>query len=318
MAKVATRQAFGEALRDLGAKNEDVVVMDADLSKSTMSCLFADQFPERFFEFGIAEANMIGAAAGMAISGKIPFICSFACFITGRYDTIRISVAYSRANVKIIGTHAGIGIGEDGLSQMGLEDLGIMRGLPSFTVIQPADEIETKQAVEWAAQHVGPVYLRLTRHKLADVNDQAKYQFNAGKGVILAEGSDMTIIASGGTVQHALKARGMLADRGINARIVNIHTLKPIDKELIVRCAEETSCIFTVEDHSIIGGLGSAVAEVLSEHRPAQLKRWGILDVFGESGTEEELYRAFKLDAAGITEAVSDFYKNATSRLAMT
>lgn len=310
MGAKATRQAFGEALAEIGGKNQDIVVLDADLSKSTMSNIFAEKFPERFFEFGISEANMIGAAAGLAISGKIPFCCSFACFVTGRYDTIRISVAYSQANVKIIGTHAGIGIGEDGFSQMGLEDLSLMRGLPGFTVIQPADEIETKQAVAWAAQHVGPVYLRLTRQKLIDVNG-ADYRFEVGKGVTLAEGLDMTIFATGGTVQHAMKAKEMLAKNNVDARIVNIHSIKPIDKDLILKCAEETGCLFTVEDHNVIGGLGSAVAEVLSEYRPTPLKRWGILDVFGESGTEKDLYKEFKIDADGITEAASDFYQKA-------
>lgn len=310
MAAKATRQAFGEALADLGGRNSNIVVLDADLSKSTMSGLFADKYPDRFFECGIAEANMLGAAAGLALTGKIPFACSFACFITGRYDTIRISIAYSQANVKVIGTHAGIGIGEDGFSQMGLEDLGLMRGLPGFTVIQPADEIETKQAVAWAAEHKGPVYLRLTRQKLADVNP-ADYRFKAGHGVVLADGADMTVFATGGTVQHALKAKALLAQNGVDARIVNIHSIKPIDKELILKCARETGCLFTVEDHNVIGGLGSAVAEVISEAHPTPLKRWGVLDVFGESGTEQDLYKAFKLDADGIAEAALDFYKKA-------
>lgn len=308
MAKVATRQAFGEALLELGGQNPNIVVMDADLAKSTMTCHFAEKYPDRFFECGIAEANMIGAGAGMALSGKIPFVCSFACFISGRYDTIRISVAYSQANLKIVGTHAGIGIGEDGYSQMGLEDLGMMRALPTFTVIHPADEAETKQAVAWAADHVGPVYFRFTRQKLADVNGDG-YKFQVGKGVTLADGNDITLIATGGTVQHALAAKDLLAEKGVNARIVNIHTIKPIDEELIVKCAKETKGIMTVEDHSIIGGLGSAVCEVLSEHHPAPVKRWGVLDVFGESGTSDDLYHAFKLDAEGITEAALDFSK---------
>ncbi len=306
MAAKATRQSFGEALVDVGAKHPNVVVLDADLSKSTMSCLFAEKYPARFFEFGIAEANMIGAGAGMALAGKVPFVCSFACFITGRFDTIRMSVGYTQSNVKIVGTHAGIGIGEDGHSQMGLEDVALMRTIPGMAVIQPADEIETKQAVAFAAEHAGPVYLRLTRQKLADVNG-ADYRFQFGKGVILADGKDMTILASGGTVQHAVKAKEKLAARGIDARIVNIHTIKPLDEELVIRCAKETGCLFTVEDHSIIGGLGSAVAETVAEKYPVPVKRWGVLDVFGQSGTADALYQEYKIDAEGIAGAAADF-----------
>ncbi|MEW6235757.1 MAG: transketolase C-terminal domain-containing protein [Candidatus Omnitrophota bacterium] len=308
MAAKATRQAFGEALVELAEKYPDIVVLDADLSKSTMTCYFAEKYPSRFYEFGIAEANMIGAGAGLALSGKIPFVCSFACFVTGRYDTIRMSVGYTRSNVKIVGTHAGIGIGEDGHSQMGLEDLGLMRAIPGMAVIQPCDEIETKQAVAFAAQHKGPVYLRLTRQKLTDIHPST-YQFEAGNGVVLAPGNDMTIFATGGTIQHALKAKDLLSSEKIDARIVNIHTIKPIDEQLIVQCAKETSCLFTVEDHSIIGGLGSAVAEVISEFQPAPLKRWGVLDVFGESGTPDGLYHEYRIDAEGIAEAASRFFR---------
>jgi len=293
---------------EIGAKNPRVVVLDADLSKSTMTCLFADKYPERFFEFGIAEANMIGAGAGLALAGKIPFVCSFACFITGRFDTIRMSVGYSQANVKIIGTHAGVGIGEDGHSQMGLEDIALMRTIPGMTVLQPADELETKQAVAFAAGHDGPVYIRLTRQKLADVNGP-EYVFQPGQGVELASGADMTIFASGGTVQYALQAKEKLAAENIDARVVNIHTLKPVDEELIIRCARETGCLFTVEDHSVIGGLGSAVAETAAEHHPVPVKRWGILDTFGQSGGEKELYRHYRIDAEGIAEAAAGFYR---------
>jgi transketolase len=309
MSTKATRLAFGEALVDIGQSNPNVVVLDADLSKSTMTCLFADKYPERFFEFGIAEANMIGAGAGMALSGKIPFVCSFACFITGRFDTIRISVGYAEANVKLVGTHAGIGIGEDGHTQMGLEDIGLMRSIPGMVVIQPADEEETKQAVAFAAQHNGPVYLRLTRQKLPDVNVDG-YKFQLGKGAELTSGADMTIIASGGTVQHALKAKELLAAKKIDARIVNIHSIKPIDEELIVKCAKETGCLFTVEDHSIIGGLGSAVCEVTSEKFPVPVKRWGVLDQFGQSGSPEDMYKEYKLDAEGIAGSAAEFFKS--------
>jgi len=308
MAK-ATRQAFGEALAEAGAKNPDIVVFDADLAKSTMSKLFADKFPDRFFEMGIQEADMIGAGAGMALSGKIPFICSFACFITGRYDTIRISVAYSQAPVRIVGTHAGIGIGEDGNSQMGLEDVGLMRGLPNMVVIQPADESETKQAVDYLAnRHNGPAYLRLTRQKLPDVCPEG-YRFELGKGVVLREGSDVTCIASGGTVGGALEAAEKLSADGLEVRVVNMASIKPIDSELIVRCARETGRIFTVEDHNIIGGMGSAVCEVVAENCPVPVRRWGLQDQFGESGSGAALYAKYELDADGIAKRLAEFLK---------
>lgn len=304
----ATRKAFGAALAELGGSHPDIVVLDADLSKSTMTCNFADKYPDRFFEMGIAEANMIGVGAGMALSGKIPFVCSFACFIVGRHDTIRMSVGYTQANVKIIGTHAGIGIGEDGASQMGIEDVAAMRGIPGITVVQPADEIETRQAIEWAVKTDGPMYFRLTRQKLADVNGK-DYKFEPGKGVILADGKDMTIFATGGTVQEAMQAKKQLAKDGIDARIVNIHTIKPIDNDLVVKCAEETGCLFTVEDHNIYGGLGSAVAEATAEHKPVPVKRWGVNDSFGQSGTPQALYKAYEIDAKGIAKHAAAFYK---------
>jgi transketolase len=308
MAK-ATRQAFGEALVDVGAKYPDVIVFDADLAKSTMSKLFADKYPDRFFEMGIQEANMIGAGAGAALAGKRPFVCSFACFITGRYDTIRISVAYSQAGVNIVGTHAGIGIGEDGNSQMGLEDIGLMRGLPNMAVIQPADELETKQAVEYLANgHKGPAYLRLTRQKLPDVSP-AGYQFQLGKAVVLRPGKDVTCIATGGTVGGAMEAAEKLAGEGIDVRVVNLSSIKPIDTDLIVKCAKETGKIFTVEDHNVIGGMGSAVCEVLAEHHPTPVKRWGLLDSFGESGSPEDLYRKYMLDGEGIAKNLAAFAK---------
>lgn len=313
MAKVATRQAFGEALAEVGAQNENVVVLDADLSKSTMTMFFAEKYPNRFFQCGIAEANMIGMATGMSLCGKIPFACSFACFISGRFDTIRMSVGYTRANVKLIGTHAGIGIGEDGHSQMGLEDLALMRSIPYMTVLQPADEKETKEAVRFAAQHDGAVYIRLTRQKCEDVHGD-DYRFEMGKGVEIASGADMTIFATGGTVQHAVKAKSMLAEKGIDARIVDIHTIKPIDRELIARCAQETRCMMTVEDHTIMGGMGSAVAEVLAEENcDVPFVRSGVRDVFGESGSERDLYQAHRLDAEGITTDAAAFYQEVAS-----
>ncbi|MCE5248584.1 transketolase family protein [bacterium] len=305
MAKMATRKSFGQALLELGGIHRDIVVLDADLSKSTMSKMFADKYPDRFFEMGISEANMIGAGAGLALAGKKPFICSFACFVTGRYDTIRISVAYSEAPVRIVGTHAGIGIGEDGNSQMGLEDIGLMRGLPHMTVIQPADDIETRLAVRWMVENDVPSYLRLTRQNVTDVNGPG-YKFTIGKAVELVPGKDITIMASGGPVHHAVAAAELLKKDGISAGVVNIHTIKPIDAEAIRRCARETGHIVTVEDHNIIGGLGTAVAEVLAESGAGKLTRHGLRDAFGESGTCEDLYKKYRFDPEGIAEVVKE------------
>lgn len=308
MAK-ATRLAFGEALAEVGATNSRVVAFDADLSKSTMSSLFAKKFPDRFFEMGIQEANMIGAAAGMALSGKIPFICSFACFITGRYDMIRMSIAYSKAGVRVVGTHAGIGIGEDGNSQMGLEDVGLMRGLPNMIVLQPADELETRQMIQFLAnEYEGPAYIRLTRQNLPDVSP-AGYQFKLGRSVILRNGKDVTCFASGGTVPGALQAAEQLAAEGIDVRVVNLSSIKPIDEDLVVQCARETKKVFTVEDHNVIGGMGSAVCEVLAEKCPTLVKRWGLLDKFGESGSPEALYAKYELDGPGIARRIKEFVK---------
>ena len=310
MAK-ATRLAFGEALAELGEEDKDIVALDADLAKSTMSILFAKRFPDRFFECGIAESNMIGVAAGLALAGKKPFACSFACFLAGRYETIRISVSYSNAAVRLVGTHAGVGIGEDGNSQMGLEDLALMRALPGMVVLQPCDEIETKQAVAFMAKHDGPSYIRLTRQKLPDVN-KPDYQFEAAKGVILEDGKDLTIMASGGTVAEALDAKKLLSERGVDARIVNIHTIKPIDRELIARCAAETGRIMTVEDHNIMGGMGSAVAEAVADLHPVPVCRWGLRDVFGESGKAKELYAKYEIDAAGIAKQAAAFLERSS------
>lgn len=305
MATMATRKSFGQVLLELGGIDKDIVVLDADLSKSTMSKMFGDKYPDRFFEMGISEANMIGAGAGLALSGKKPFICSFACFVTGRYDTIRISVAYSEAPVRIVGTHAGIGIGEDGNSQMGLEDLGLMRGLPHMTVIQPADDRETRQAVRWMAENDVPSYIRLTRQNVEDVNGDG-YTFEIGKAVELVQGSDITIMVSGGPVHHAVKAAELLKGGGISAGVVNIHTIKPIDRDAIVKYASSTGHILTVEDHNTTGGLGSAVAEVLAENGIGKLTRHGLRDIFGESGTYEALYKKYRLDAGGIAAVVHE------------
>lgn len=299
----STRLAFGEEITALGETHQAIVVLDADLSKSTMSQIFASKFPLRFFEMGIEEAHMLGASAGLALSGKIPYCCSFACFITGRYDTIRISIAYTNANVRLIGTHAGIGIGEDGTSQMGLEDVTLMRALPNFTVCQPCDEIETKALIRYSVEHKGPMYIRLTRQNLDDINP-TNYKFTLGRGVQLTEGNDAVIFSTGALVSESLKASKNLQEHGINLRVINIHTIKPIDEDLIEKCARECSHVFTAEDHTIIGGLGSAVCEVLSEKYPKIVHRIGLNDVFGESGSPSDLYKKYGFDAEGITKTI--------------
>jgi transketolase len=303
----ATRAAFGEALARLGEKLPQVVALDADLAGSTNTHLFAKQFPERFFQLGIAEGNMVSVAAGLALAGKIPFAASFACFLTGRFEQIRVSVAYNRANVKLVGTHAGVGIGEDGYSQMGLEDLALMRSLPNMLVVQPADAIEAEQAVDAAARHVGPVYLRVTRQKLEDVHTSG-YRFELGKLDPLRDGTQVTILATGGVVAGALAAAGELAKQGIAAGVVNVHTLHPIDREGLVALAERCPQLVTVEDHGIVGGLGSAVCEALAEATDVRVHRIAVR-TFGESGTGEALYEKHGLDAAGIAKSVADFVR---------
>ena len=302
----ASRDAFGDALVRLGETHPELVVLDADLSESTRSGKFAKKFPQRFFQMGIAEANMIGAAAGLALGGKVPFCCSFAAFISGRFDQIKMSLCYSAANVRLVGSHAGVGIGEDGYSQQGLEDIALMRALPTMAVIQPGDDLETEGAVEYLLAHKGPAFLRTTRQKLDRVNSEG-YKFQFGKGVTLVDGKDLTIVASGGTVGPAVKAAAALAQKGISARVINIHTIKPIDADLLVRAARETGRILTVEDHQVTGGLGGAVVEAVADVAPVRVRRHGIPDVFGESGTPEALYRHFKLDAEGIAEVAQQF-----------
>lgn len=307
MTAKATRQVFGETIAKLGETHPEIVVLDADLSKSTKSDLFAKKFPDRFFEMGIQEANMIGVAAGMAGAGRIPFICSFACFIAGRFDQIRLSLAYGNANVRIVGSHAGVGIGEDGYSQQGLEDIACMRSLANMAVIQPGDDLECAGAIEYLLTHQGPAFLRTTRQSLERVNAEG-YKFQFGKAVQLREGADVAIFATGGTVQGAVRAHEALKASGIHARVVNVHTLKPFDAEAAIKAGRECKGgILTVEDHQIIGGLGSAVAEALAEGGVgARLHRVGI-EGFGESGAPEELYRHFQLDAAGIEQRVRKF-----------
>jgi transketolase len=304
----ATRDSFGEAIKSLGAENKKIVVLDADLSCSTKSINFAKAFPERFFQMGIAEANMIGTAAGLSFSGYIPFACSFGAFVTGRYDTIRVSVGYSRANVKIVGTHAGLGIGDDGYTQMGLEDIACMRAVPGMTVIQTSDDISTQAAVRYAAEHNGPVYLRLTRQKLPTLyrNDSV---FQAGRGIIIKEGKKVALVGTGATVTEALKASEELSD--LNPWVIDIHTLKPIDKALIKTLGHACTHIITVEDHNIVGGLGSAVAEVLAEvgFGGRQL-RLGLQDTYGESGVPEELYEKYGISANQIVQRTRKFFNH--------
>jgi len=305
MAAKASRAAFGEALIELGAANERIVTLDADLSKSTMTGAFAKKYPERAFDLGIAESGMIGVAAGLALTGRVPFACSFACFLVGRFETIRVSVAYSDAPVKLVGTHVGVAIGEDGYTQMGLEDVACLRALPNIPIVQPADELETRQAVAYAIEHPGPIYLRLTRQNLEPVHDAA-YRFRFGKADVLRPGHDVTVLATGGTVWYALEAAKALASEGIQAEVINVATIKPLDEETILRSAGRTGHVLTVEDHSVNGGLGSAVAEMLSEVMPTPLKRVGVT-TFGESGDMKGLYAKHGLDAAGIAGAVRKF-----------
>lgn len=301
---VATRVAFGEAVARLAAENPDIVVLDADLRKSTMTDTFAQEFPDRFFDVGIAEGNMVGLGAGMALAGKIPFICSFACFVAGRFEQIRMAIAYNRANVKIVGTHAGIGIGEDGYSQMATEDIGLMRTLPNVAIVQPADAEETRAAVAYIARHDGPVFLRLTRQKVPDVNAPG-YTFRFGHGVTLRDGSDLTIMATGVMVENALAAAEDLAARGASAEVINIHTIKPIDEALIESVAARHGRIVTVEDHGIAGGLGSAVCEIVARLGRGRVRRVGVTE-FAESGDTAGLYAKYGLSAGHIVEAAAE------------
>lgn len=308
MAK-ATREAYGEALKKLAANNPNVVVLDADLSGSTKTSEFKKVSPERFFNVGIAEQNLIGTAAGMSLAGKIPFASSFAMFAAGRaFEIIRNTVAYPFLNVKIAATHAGLTVGEDGASHQAIEDISLMRSIPNMTVINPADCIEAEQAVLKAAEYVGPVYIRLGRMAVEDVYDSS-YQFEIGKGVELKNGNDVTIVATGIMVHKALKAAALLKEQGIDARVINIHTIKPIDKEIIIKAARETKAIVTAEEHSIIGGLGSAVLEVLSDTCPVPVKRIGVMDTFGESGKPEDLMEKYMLTEKNIEDSCKEIMK---------
>lgn len=303
MEKVATRDAYGKALVKLGEQMPQVVVLDADLSKSTKTHDFKKVFPERFFNVGIAEQNLLGIAAGMAASGKIPFASSFAVFATGRaFEQIRNSIAYTGLNVKIAATHAGLTVGEDGASHQAIVDMALMRVLPNMTVLVPADGTETEKAVLAAAKHEGPVYLRLGRAPVPTLFGD-DYEFQIGKAVVLREGKDVSLLACGIMVNEALKAAEELAREGVSARVLNVSTLKPIDRDTIIKAASETGALVTAEEHNIIGGLGSAVAEVIAEHAPAPLERVGVRDTFGESGKPEELLEKYGLTAKDIKAA---------------
>jgi len=302
--KIATRQSYGEALAELGKENEKIVVLDADLSGATKTSVFAKQFPDRFFDIGIAEQNMMGVAAGMSTTGLIPYLSSFAVFASGRaYDQVRNSIAYPKLNVKICATHAGITVGEDGATHQMLEDISMMRTLPNMTVLSVSDDVQTRWAVKEISKIEGPVYLRLARLSTPVIYDD-NTKFEIGKGYQFGEGTDATVIATGVVVAEALKAQEELAKQGINIRVIDIHTIKPIDKEIIVKAARETKKIITIEDHSIIGGLGSAVCEVLAEEHPAKVIRMGIKDTFGTSGKAEELMKHFHITAEDIIEEV--------------
>lgn len=300
--KIATRASYGEALAELGSENENVVVLDADLSGATKTSVFAKKFPDRFLDVGIAEQDLMGTATGMATFGKIPYVSTFAVFAAGRaYDQVRNTIAHTNANVKICATHAGITVGEDGATHQMLEDIGMMKAIPNMTVICPSDDTQTKWIIKEISKIDGPVYVRLSRLATPVIYEEDN-QFEIGKGVQIGNGTDATIIATGVTVAEAIKAQKILKEKGIDVRVVDMHTIKPIDKELIIKCAKETKRIITIEDHSTIGGLGSSVCDVLAENYPTKVEKIGINDKFGESGKAEELMRFYGIDAQAIVE----------------
>ena len=308
--KIATRASYGNALVELGKKHDDLVVLDADLAAATQTGIFKKAFPERHIDCGIAECNMMGIAAGIASTGKVPFASTFAMFAAGRaYEQVRNAIGYPHLNVKIGATHAGISVGEDGATHQCLEDIGLMREIPGMVVINPADDVEARAAVKAAYEHVGPVYLRFGRLAVPVFNDEATYKFEIGKGIVLKEGTDVTIFATGLCVNETIEAEKMLAADGINAEIINIHTIKPLDEELVVAAAKETGKVVTVEEHSVIGGLGSAVCDVLSEKAPTQVMKIGVNDTFGESGPALELLKKYGLDTDSIYEKIKAFAK---------
>ena len=299
--KIATRESYGHALVELGKEHEEVVVLDADLAEATKTGIFKKEFPERHIDCGIAECNMMGIAAGLAATGKVPFASSFAMYAAGRaFEQIRHSIGYPHLNVKIGATHAGISVGEDGATHQCNEDIALMRTIPGMVVINPSDDVEARAAVKAAYEHQGPVYLRFGRLAVPVINDRPDYKFEIGKGVVLKEGTDLTIVATGLCVNESLMAAAKLEEEGIHAQVINIHTIKPIDADLIAEAAKKTGKIVTVEEHSVIGGLGSAVCDVLCEREPVKVLKIGMNDVFGESGPAVKLLEKYGLDAAGI------------------
>lgn len=306
--KKATRESYGEALRDFAETYENLVVLDADLAAATKTGIFKKAYPERFFDCGIAEANMMGVAAGLAASGKIPFASTFAMFAAGRaYEIVRNSIGYPHLNVKIGATHAGISVGEDGATHQCNEDIALMRTIPGMVIINPADDVEAKAAVKAAYEYVGPVYMRFGRLAIPVFNDESTYKFELGKGVVLREGSDVAIFATGLEVYESMQAAEMLAADGINAKVINIHTIKPLDEELVVASAKECKKVVTVEEHSIIGGLGSAVCDTLCANYPTPVLKIGVNDVYGESGPAVQLVKKYGLDAESIYKKVKAF-----------
>lgn len=306
--KIATRDSYGNALAELGTAHENVVVLDADLAAATKTGVFKKAHPERFIDCGIAESNMMGVAAGLAAAGKVPFASSFAMFAAGRaFEQIRNSIGYPKLNVKIGATHAGISVGEDGATHQCNEDIALMRTIPGMVVINPSDDVEARAAVKAAYEHVGPVYMRFGRLAVPVINDREDYKFELGKGVVLREGKDLTIVATGLPVSNCLEAAEKLAADGIDAKVINIHTIKPLDEELIVEAAKATGKVVTVEEHSVIGGLGSAVCDVLSEKAPAQVMKIGINDTYGESGPALELIAKYGLDTESIYQKIKAF-----------
>lgn len=306
--KIATRESYGNALVELGAKYDNLVVLDADLAAATKTGVFKKAYPERHIDCGIAECNMAGIAAGLAATGKIPFMSSFAMFAAGRaFEQVRNSIAYPHLNVKIGATHAGISVGEDGATHQCCEDIALMRSIPGMVVINPSDDTEAKAAMQAAVEYDGPVYLRFGRLAVPVINDTPDYKFEIGKGVVLREGKDLTIVASGLPVAACMEAAEKLAEDGVDAKVINIHTIKPLDEELIIAAAKETGKVVTVEEHSIIGGLGSAVCDCLAEKAPTLVKKIGINDVFGESGPAVALLQKYGLDAEGIYKQIKEF-----------
>lgn len=305
--KIATRESYGNALVELGKEHDNLVVLDADLAAATKTGIFKKVFPERHIDCGIAEANMTGIAAGLSTCGKVPFISSFAMFAAGRaYEQVRNAIGYPHLNVKIGATHAGISVGEDGATHQCNEDIALMRAIPGMVVINPCDDIEARAAVKAAYEYEGPVYLRFGRLALPILNDSPDYKFEIGKGITLKNGADLTIIATGLPVSESMLAAEKLEADGIHARVINIHTIKPIDEELVIKAAKETGRIFTVEEHSVIGGLGSAVCDVVCANEPVKVTKIGVQDTFGESGPAKELLAKYRLDAQGIYEQIKE------------